>query len=98
MASEHHSKKLSEYEYLIRSFLDEVIDAQTFEKLYLEKFKNDPTPWLEDEYQIFNDLFADIDAFCADPELRDPDDLDETQLRERSLVAIHNLESLKSRL
>lgn len=85
------SDNLTPYIKLIQSFLDGQISALTFERVYLEMFKNDWTAWAEEEYEVLNDLFIDIDAFCADPELRDPEDLDEEQLRQRAKTAIEKL-------
>lgn len=91
---QRHPNQLSEYIRLIKAFLERQIEAQTFERLYLETFKSDATAWSEDEYEVLNDLFGDLDAFCDDPELCGPDDLTETQLRERAAVALEKLQSL----
>jgi self-protective colicin-like immunity protein len=91
MKPQKHPNPLSEYIGLLEAFIEGRIDAQTFEQFYLERFKSDTTRWPEGEYQILNDLFGDIDAFCAEPELRGPEDLDETQLRERSATALDKL-------
>jgi hypothetical protein len=88
-----HSNLL-EYVRLIESFVANEIDAQAFEALYLEKFKNDPTEWTEPEYEVLNDLFSDIDAFCANPQLRGSDDLDEDQLRNSSELALRRIQLL----
>jgi hypothetical protein len=60
-------------------------------------FKNDEARWLEEEYDVLNDLFRDLESFCADPELRGRDDLDEEQLRQRAEIAIEKLSVLKQR-
>ena len=79
---------------LIQSLISGDIDASTFEKVYLDSFKNDPTDWSEAEYEILNDLFADLDAFCPDAQLCGPDDLNEEQLREKSELALEQLRAL----
>lgn len=87
---------LAPYLKLIRSFLNNQTSALTFEREYLDMFKNDATDWSEAEYDVLNDLFGDVDAFCADPHLRGPDDLDEEQLRQRCKVALEKLSVLGS--
>jgi len=39
-------------------------------------------------------LFGEVDAFCADSQLRDENDLDEYELKERSKMALERLQSL----
>ena len=73
---------LDKYISLLNQFVSSAITAPEFEMSYLEMFKHD-----EDQTDIpafawraLNELFLDIDAYCADPDLRDEDDLDEKQL------------------
>lgn len=88
------SHNLAPYRKLIEQFLNNQISALDFEREYLDMFKNDTTEWPEAEYDVLNDLFGDVDAFCADPELRDPGDLDEEQLRQQAKIAIQRLAAL----
>jgi hypothetical protein len=37
---------------------------------------------------VLNDLFFAVDAFCADPALREAEDIDEDQLRARVRAAL----------
>lgn len=85
---------LRPYIELIDSFLNNQIDALIFEREYLVMFKNDTTRWSESEYDVLNNLFGDVDTFCADPELRDPEDLDEEQLRQQCRMALEKLNVL----
>jgi hypothetical protein len=80
---------------LIESFVEGRANAEEFERAYLTLFKNDATMWREPEFGVLDRLFADVDAFCADPELRDAGDLDEGQLRQRSEVALRGLKALQ---
>jgi len=68
---------------LIESFVEGRISAAEFERRYMLEFQaRDDGTWREEEYQLLNGLFGAVDAFCADPRLRDPrQDLDETGLR-----------------
>jgi hypothetical protein len=88
------SHDLEPYVDLIRSFLTNQIKSASFEREYLQRFKNDLTRWNPDEYEVLNDLFGDVDAFCSDPDLRSPGDLDEEQLRESAQGAMEKLSVL----
>jgi hypothetical protein len=59
-------------------------------------FEEDPTIRPEPEYQILDGLFADVDAFCADPDLRSIEDLDEEQLRACARTARGRLRALST--
>jgi hypothetical protein len=83
--------KLSPYLELIEGFVLRRIPAAEFEREYLRMFKNDDRTWTEQEYEALNDLFGDVDSFCADTELRDSNDLDEGQLREKAKLALEKL-------
>ena len=88
------SRALSEYRDLIQDFANRRISVGDFERRYLRMFKDDPTIRSEDEYEILNQLFGDVDAFSPDPKLRSADGLDEEQLRaaaERTLSALCHL-------
>jgi Bacterial self-protective colicin-like immunity len=85
---------LSDYMDLIRRFLNEIIPLEEFERVYLQMYKDDPTIRPSAEYNVLNVLFFDIDAFCADPELRSTNDLDEASLRIRARHALSQLEEI----
>jgi hypothetical protein len=89
---------LSVYIDLIRSLLNNEITATDFKSQYLRLFKQDETRWNETIYEILNELFGDLDSFYADPELRDPGDLDEDQLRQKSEAALNKLLSINNDL
>jgi len=84
-------QKLSPYLELIEAFVLRRIPAAEFEREYLQLFKNDVSTWTEQEYEVLNDLFSDVDSFCADPRLRDSNDLDEGQLRSSADTALERL-------
>jgi hypothetical protein len=88
--------ELNQYIELIESFIHNHIGAGEFEQRYLELFKNDPTEWSEAEFAALDALFAAVDAFCADPDLRDEDDLDEERLKHEGKVALRQLFALDS--
>lgn len=79
-----YASYIQPYIELIESFTNNQINAQQFEKSFLELFKNDFSEFGEKEYKILNNIFYDIEDFCADPTIRDEEDLDEQQLKIRS--------------
>ena len=79
------------YQALISSFLSREISASQFERKYLDTFQSEQVSLGESAFNILNKLFADVDAFCPDPELRDESDIDEDQLRARCSEAICKL-------
>ena len=90
--------RLKKYIELLESFVQSRMGALDFERAYLDLFKKDATDWPEPEFAVLEELFADVDAFCADPELRDDGDLDEQQLRQRSEAALKKLRVLDEQL
>lgn len=88
------SDRLGQYLALISSFVADKIAAADFEREYLKLFKADETEWPEAEFAILDELFGEVDAFCADPQLRDENDPDEYELKERSKMALERLQSL----
>lgn len=89
------SADLEGYIELISSFLNNQISVLDFERMYLDKFKNDTSDFIEDEYTVLNNLFGDVDAFCADPGLRDSEDLDEAQLKQQCKAAVERLREIR---
>ena len=85
--------KIDPYVHLMKSFVEDRIDAIEFERRYLSMFKSDTNSWTEAEYENLNYLFAEVDAFCADPELRDANDIDEEQLKEATKRTLLELAS-----
>jgi len=85
---------LSRYLDLLRSFACGDIDVSSFEKEYLRAFKNEDTLFGGKVYEILNGLFGDIDEYCADPMIRNDDDIDEKELLKRTIAALVRLESL----
>jgi hypothetical protein len=88
-----------QYVDLIQAFLSGDLGAESFESRYLDTFKNQQAFLPEPVFAILDQLFGDVDAFCSDPSLRTEDDLDESQLRERSREALIRLQrvSMKPR-
>jgi hypothetical protein len=75
-------KMCDKYAPLISSFIDRKISAQEFESRYLKLFKNDQDQIRSREFDILDRLFADVDEYTADPDLRKrAGGLDDEELR-----------------
>jgi hypothetical protein len=79
------------YVELIRRFVDGRISASTFESDYLRMFKNEKTFFAPHVFEVLDELFADVDAFCPDPALRSEGDLSEEQLRVKCAEVLNKL-------
>ena len=78
---------LNRYGRLMESMLSGRLSATDFERRYLDLFKADGADRSPRVFGILDALFAEVDAFCPDPDVREPDDLDEEQLRQRVAAA-----------
>ncbi len=70
----------SHWELLICAFVEGRIDGPTFERRFLDVRRNEVNRGLSQRYAV-DLLFYEVDAYCADPSLAGPDDIDEDQLR-----------------
>jgi hypothetical protein len=82
---------IAPYLTLLEHFTNGAMSAQDFEAQFLKLFKNDTTDWSDVEYAALDELFGAVDAFCADPTLRDETDLDEQQLLDAGRIAMEKL-------
>jgi len=83
------------YAVLIRQFLDRRITADEFEVVFLRLYKLDPTEWPADLFAVLDRLFADVDEYCGDSQLRSKvGGIDAEELRHRAQSAFHRLEEL----
>jgi hypothetical protein len=65
------SRMLENYRDLIRRFVIGDISADEFETDYLTRFKDDPNQVIGEEFDILDELFADVDDYVSDPTLRE---------------------------
>jgi len=79
-----------DYRDLLDRFLEGDMSVSDFQQTYLDKFKNETRVLGSPLFELLDGLFADVDAFCADPkllaELQDQIPgfyLDEQSLRDR---------------
>lgn len=82
------------YLSLVEEFLAGDIDARTFERRYLEAWSSAPPHGPGPLFDVLEGLFLDVDAYCADPELRDEGDLDDDALRLSAQKARRRLSEL----
>jgi len=87
--------ELKQYIILIDDFVKGKIQPEIFEKQYLKLFKNDNSR-PDQEFVILDELFADVDAFCNEPELCDEDDIDTDELKQRCVEYLGKLEMFQS--
>jgi len=86
---------VEEYSAFIRRYTEGEITAAEFSLAYLEKYKeDDPGSTSPELFDALDHLFAEADAYCEDPELRDEWDIDEEELREAALETLERLEKL----
>jgi hypothetical protein len=62
---------LENYRELIRRFVIGEISADEFEKEYLARFKDDPNQTIGEEFDILDELLAEVDDYVSDPALRE---------------------------
>jgi Bacterial self-protective colicin-like immunity len=65
------SRMLDTYRDLIHRFVIGEISADEFEADYLTRFKDDPNQVIGEEFDILDELFADVDDYVSDPTLRE---------------------------
>lgn len=75
---------LVQYAVLMRAFVENRLTGPEFQVLYLAVFKSDSRHRPHEIFAVLDSLFADVDDYCCDDELRlRAGGIDESQLRER---------------
>ena len=81
------------YIRLLKDFVNNKISSDEFESQFLEIYKNEKRFDSEREFQILDKLFGDVDAYCGDSALFEPEfDIDEAELRLSVKQALNALE------
>lgn len=91
------NKNVKEYIDLLENFALDLIDAAQFEHKFLtlfRKYRDANIQFAEPYYVVLNDIFLDVDAFCADPTLRDDNDIDNCTLKLRCRKNLEKLNNL----
>jgi hypothetical protein len=96
MMSPDEEQAVAPYLTLLESFASDQLAAPVFEQQFLERYQADPFLWSEPVFGILDRVFADVDAYVADEDLRDPDDgdLDDEGLRASARAALEQLSEL----
>lgn len=96
------SAAMGEYRQLLEIFFRRGISAEEFQRAYLEKFKNEIRTFDESLFNLLDELFGDVDSFCADPrtlatlQAEAPEFyLDEQSLRDRVSEALQRLSRIE---
>lgn len=87
---------LGRYVDLIGSFVDGTMTAPEFEDRYTETYLHDPQEWSEASFALLDRLFADVDYFVEDDDLREKEkgDLDAAELREAARTCLDGIRTL----
>lgn len=92
------SNAYTDYAMLLNRFLDGKISTEEFQCTYLRCFKNEDRKLDESLFELLDELFGDVDAFCTDQELlaENPDFyVDEAALREKTAQSLQRLIQLQ---
>ncbi|MEG4285691.1 colicin immunity domain-containing protein [Microcoleus sp. A006_D1] len=87
---------MDKYINLLEEFVDNKITADEFERRFIQLFKGDNNLQPGTEFKILDKLFADVDAYCSDPNLiEDPRfDIDGGQLQVSAQETLNKLVKL----
>jgi len=96
------SNMYTDYGLLLHGFLSGASSAEDFQRAYIDCFKNESRALDDSLFEILDELFGDVDAFCADPDLlaelvvaKPGFYLDEKALREKVAQASQRLAKLQ---
>ncbi len=82
----------AKYRGLMSRFIDGKISAQEFQSSYFQLFKSDDDQVSGREFKVLDKLFAEVDDYTADPELRErAGGIDGEELRTRAREAYEAL-------
>lgn len=90
------AKLIAPYLALIRAFVAGEVGTNEFEGQYLQMFKSDETVRPRRIFRVLDHLFADVDAFVIEDDLREEGDLDEQGLLAAARRALDDLEAFES--
>jgi len=87
---------MDRYIKLLEDFVGSKITADEFEQRFIQLFKGDKNLQPGREFKILDKLFADVDAYCSDPDLiEDPRfDIDGVQLQVSAKETLNKLVKL----
>ncbi|ELZ85529.1 hypothetical protein C453_06928 [Haloferax elongans ATCC BAA-1513] len=86
---------IQKYSKLIQRFIQNETTASEFSDEYLDEFIEEDGEFSEETYEILQNMFAEAEAYCENPELRGERDIGEAELRN---VATETATKLEQRL
>lgn len=87
-------EKLREYRELLSRFLLNSMGPTAFQAEFLRRFREDPNLWTGEAYRTLEELFEEVDAYEADPAIRDKDMIDEDQLKRVAAGSLRKITAL----
>jgi hypothetical protein len=72
--------RMDSYVIVARALVDGRLSAQEFETVFLSIFNGEGDVFPDVETRALHRLFSDVDAYCADPDLRNSSDIDGVEL------------------
>jgi hypothetical protein len=85
--------KFDSYVILAKALAESRISPTEFETVFLSVFRGEGDVFSELETSALHTLFSDVDAYCGDPELWSPGDLDDDDLVESARKFLRAVES-----
>jgi hypothetical protein len=85
-------KIAEKYLSLVRKFTSGDQTASEFSTEYMSEFLDEQAGLSDDLFWILQNLFAEAEAYCEDPALRDEDDNDEQELLTAARAGENDLE------
>jgi hypothetical protein len=74
---------------LVEDFVNGRLDAPTFERRYIELYRLEAVRGASIRFAV-DQLFYEVDAYCADPALRGPQDIDQVELQRAAEKALRD--------
>ena len=86
---------IQHYLSIIQQFTEGELSAADFSIRYMDEFIEEDSDFSEEVYIILQTLFAEAEAYCENPELRDERDINEAELMEVALDTEEKLQNLE---
>jgi hypothetical protein len=84
-------ERIREYVVLLTAFVQGEMPGPEFEAGFLDMRRRDIAARGDLPHEALEDLFWDVDDYCASPELRTDEGLDEEELRNRTAAKLSRL-------
>ncbi|WP_033916198.1 colicin immunity domain-containing protein [Campylobacter sputorum] len=71
---------------LMRDFIDDKIDANTYQTYFFKLLHEDI--FFDKHYDVMQNLFYDVEEYCADKNLKGDNEIDENKLKNSTIHAL----------